>query len=56
MVAPDGQLISITSIDVADGFIQGVRSIIDPEKLRHLGPTADLDLLARWQRASRTHG
>ncbi len=53
MVAPDGQLISVTSIDVADGLVQGVRSIINPEKLRHLGPTADLDRLAREHRAER---
>jgi RNA polymerase sigma-70 factor (ECF subfamily) len=30
------------SLDIADGQIQGIRSIINPDKLRHLGPVSDL--------------
>jgi RNA polymerase sigma-70 factor (ECF subfamily) len=39
---PDGRLIAVLSIDVADGQIQTVRSVISRPKLRHLGPLADL--------------
>ncbi|HUB38077.1 MAG TPA: RNA polymerase sigma-70 factor [Streptosporangiaceae bacterium] len=45
---PDGRLIAVLSIDVADGQIQTVRSVISRPKLRHLGPLADLaELLQR---------
>jgi RNA polymerase sigma-70 factor (TIGR02957 family) len=40
----DGQqrVVHVLSLDIADGRIQGIRSIINPDKLRHLGPLADL--------------
>ena len=34
-------------LDVADGQIQAVSSIVNPDKLRHLGPVADLSALLR---------
>jgi hypothetical protein len=34
----DGRLINVITIDVADGQIQTVRSIVDAYKLSHLGP------------------
>jgi RNA polymerase sigma-70 factor (TIGR02957 family) len=43
----EGRLISVMVLDVAEGQIQGVNSIINPDKLRHLGPLADLDALLR---------
>ena len=33
-------------LDVAEGQIQGVSAIVNPDKLRHLGPVADLRALA----------
>jgi RNA polymerase sigma-70 factor (TIGR02957 family) len=42
-----GRLIAVMSLDVAEGQIQGVSSIINPDKLRHLGPLADLGALLR---------
>src|SRR5918996_615177 len=48
-----GRLISVMSLDIADGQIQGVNSIINPDKLRHLGPLADLDALLREWRSHR---
>jgi RNA polymerase sigma-70 factor (TIGR02957 family) len=30
------------SLDIADGQIQGIRGIVNPDKLRHLGPVSDL--------------
>jgi len=44
---PEGNLINVMALDVADGQIQGVRSVVNPDKLRHLGPVADLNALIR---------
>ena len=51
-VDADGRLISVMALDVADGQVTAVRSVISRDKLRHLGPLADLaDLLSqvRWR-------
>ena len=42
-----GRLIHVMTIDIADGVVQTVRSIINPAKLRHLGPLADLQAAMR---------
>ena len=39
---PDGRLLSVLALDIADGRVQAVRSIANPDKLRHLGPVGDL--------------
>jgi RNA polymerase sigma-70 factor, ECF subfamily len=41
----EGRLINIFSLDVADGAVQTIRSIANPEKLGHLGPLADVRAL-----------
>ena len=45
----DGEerLIAVWSLDVADGQIQGIRSVVNPDKLRHLGAVADTRALLR---------
>ena len=43
----EGKLISVMVLDVAEGQIQGVSWIVNPDKLRHLGPVADLGALLR---------
>jgi RNA polymerase sigma-70 factor (TIGR02957 family) len=43
----DGKLAGVMILDVADGQIQAVSSIVNPEKLQHLGPVADLWALRR---------
>src|SRR4051812_18910984 len=43
----EGRLISVMILDVAEGQIQGLSSIVNPDKLRHLGPVADLGALLR---------
>jgi RNA polymerase sigma-70 factor, ECF subfamily len=40
-----GQLVNVFSFDIADGVVQAVRSVINRDKLRHLGPLADLPAL-----------
>jgi RNA polymerase sigma-70 factor (ECF subfamily) len=47
IVDREGRLISVMILDVAEGQIQGVSSIVNPDKLRHLGPLADLGALLR---------
>ena len=44
-VAPDGSLLYVMTIDVVGGVVQNVRSVINPDKLRHLGPLADVRAL-----------
>ncbi|HET6877770.1 MAG TPA: RNA polymerase sigma-70 factor [Jatrophihabitans sp.] len=45
---PDGGLINVMVLDIAEGVVHTVRSVINPEKLGHLGPLADREeLLAR---------
>jgi RNA polymerase sigma-70 factor (ECF subfamily) len=43
----DGQVVNVLVLDVLDGRIQVVRSVINPDKLRHLGPVADAWALMR---------
>jgi RNA polymerase sigma-70 factor (ECF subfamily) len=37
----DGRVINVIALDVLDGRIQVIRSVINPDKLHHLGPVAD---------------
>jgi RNA polymerase sigma-70 factor (ECF subfamily) len=47
----DGGLIGVMALDIAGGQVQGVSSIVNPDKLAHLGPVADVRaLLARGER------
>jgi RNA polymerase sigma-70 factor (TIGR02957 family) len=45
----DGQerVLAVWSIDIADGHVTGVRSIVNPDKLAHLGPVGDFTSLLR---------
>ena len=40
----------MTILDIADGQIQGVSAIVNPDKLRHLGPVGDVRALLRERR------
>jgi RNA polymerase sigma-70 factor (TIGR02957 family) len=35
---------SVVSVDITDGLVQAVRSVVNPDKLQHLGPVSDLYL------------
>ncbi len=41
----DGELINVFALEIADGRVQAMRSVVNPEKLGHLGPVADLQAL-----------
>jgi RNA polymerase sigma-70 factor (TIGR02957 family) len=46
----DGKVISVMALDVAGAQVQGVRSVVNPDKLRHLGTPADVGALLRGRR------
>ena len=39
-----GRVATVFALDIADGQVQAVRSVLNPDKLQHLGPTSDLYL------------
>lgn len=43
----EGRLVNVFTFEIADGAVQRVRSVIAREKLRHLGPLADVRALQR---------
>ena len=43
----DGRVINVMVLDVLDGRVQVIRSVINPDKLHHLGPVADAWALMR---------
>jgi RNA polymerase sigma-70 factor (ECF subfamily) len=47
---PDGRITNVFVLDVADGVVQTIRSVINPDKLHHLGPVADVRALMRRRR------
>ncbi|MBO0846413.1 MAG: RNA polymerase sigma-70 factor [Nocardioides sp.] len=42
-----GRVINVLTLDVLDGRIQVIRSVINPDKLHHIGPVADAWALMR---------
>jgi RNA polymerase sigma-70 factor (TIGR02957 family) len=43
----EGRVIAVWALDIADRQVQGVSSIINPDKLQHVGPVADLQALLK---------
>ncbi|WP_407562028.1 RNA polymerase sigma factor SigJ [Streptomyces sp. 184] len=37
-----GRVASVFELDVADGMVQAIRSVVNPDKLGHLGPVSDI--------------
>jgi RNA polymerase sigma-70 factor (ECF subfamily) len=40
----EGRVASVFALDIADGQVQAIRSVVNPDKLQHLGPVSDLYL------------
>jgi RNA polymerase sigma factor (sigma-70 family) len=38
----EGRVLSVVGLDIADGTIQAIHSVVNPNKLGHLGPVSDL--------------
>ncbi|MEU4083187.1 RNA polymerase sigma-70 factor [Streptomyces aureus] len=51
--APDGRILHTLALDVLDGRIQAIRSVLNPDKLGHLGPGADAWAVHREVQAAR---
>jgi RNA polymerase sigma-70 factor (ECF subfamily) len=47
-VTYDGQdrVINVFALDIADGRVQMIRSVLNPDKLHHLGPVSEAFLRA----------
>ena len=41
----EGRVVNVMALDIADGRIQAIRSVVNPDKLHHLGEVADLNAL-----------
>jgi RNA polymerase sigma-70 factor (ECF subfamily) len=50
LLDPGERVISVVSLDIAGGVVQTIRSVINPDKLRHFGALADVPALIRQQR------
>jgi RNA polymerase sigma-70 factor (ECF subfamily) len=46
----DGRLVNVFSLDIVGGRVQTIRAILNPDKLQHLGPVADVGRLLRETR------
>ena len=49
----EGRVVSVFALDVAAGVVQAIRAVVNPDKLGHLGPVADLARLpenkSQWE-------
>lgn len=50
---PAGRVIGVMALDIEEGRVRAVRSIVNPDKLRHVGPVADLGAIVRRGRGRR---
>ena len=48
------RVINVFELDIADGQVQAIRSVVNPDKLRHLGPVSDVALLAGREQPGET--
>jgi RNA polymerase sigma-70 factor, ECF subfamily len=47
---PEGKIVNVFVLDISGGAVRTVRGLINPDKLRHLGPVADARALAARRR------
>jgi RNA polymerase sigma-70 factor (ECF subfamily) len=45
LLGPGERVVGVMALDIAEGRIQGVSSIVNPDKLRHVGPVGDMRAL-----------
>ena len=45
LLVGDDRVLGVWALDIADGQVQAISSIVNPDKLRHVGPVADLRTL-----------
>jgi RNA polymerase sigma-70 factor (ECF subfamily) len=49
----EDRLVGVVALDVADGQIQTIHAIVNPDKLRHIAQVGDLEALLRTRRPGR---
>jgi RNA polymerase sigma-70 factor (ECF subfamily) len=49
----EGRVFNVWTFDILDGRIQTIRSIVNPDKLAHLGPVADAHAVIREKKQTR---
>jgi SnoaL-like domain len=42
MYDAEGRVVSVIELDVADGVVQAIRSVVNPDKPGHIGPVSDV--------------
>ena len=42
MMDTTDRLVGVMELDIVDGEVQSVRTIVNPDKLQHLGPVSDI--------------
>jgi RNA polymerase sigma-70 factor (ECF subfamily) len=52
----DGKVAGTMTLDMLDGRIQAIRSVVNPDKLGHLGPVADAWAITREVKQARRRG
>jgi RNA polymerase sigma-70 factor (TIGR02957 family) len=50
---PDGNVFGVMELEIAGGEVQAISSIVNPDKLRHVGPLTDIGELLRQARRAR---
>ena len=53
LVDGEGRLIAVWTLDMAEGAVTAINSVVNPDKLGHLGPLAELSAILRPGRPSR---
>lgn len=38
----EGRVLSVFALEIADGMVQAIRAVVNPDKLGHIGPVSDL--------------
>jgi RNA polymerase sigma-70 factor (ECF subfamily) len=51
MYDAEGRVITVVELDVADGIVQAIHAVVNPDKLGHLGAVSDVTV----KRAERKH-
>jgi RNA polymerase sigma-70 factor (TIGR02957 family) len=47
VLGPDERLLGVVGLDIADGQVKSISSIVNPDKLQHLGPVGDFKAVLR---------
>ncbi|MCM9081820.1 RNA polymerase sigma-70 factor [Streptomyces sp. NBC_00160] len=53
---PDGKVLHVLAFELLDGRVRTIRSVVNPDKLAHLGPVADAWAIDRTLREARRGG